>query len=172
MNCTSTACKYGRICVPSIGPTPAKLMTITEAPGYRELEEMQPLVGPAGRLYDNFLIKAGTSREDVFIANTCGCVDMSREDRRPLPEEIEACRSRLLDDIKRASPQAIVCMGAISIQLFYPGITVSKARGTIRNWNGIPVVCTYHPAYALPHRNPEIAPLIVEDIKTALSFVK
>jgi DNA polymerase len=151
-------------------------MTVTEAPGYRELEEMTPLVGPAGKLFNGFLLQAGIKREEVFLANTCGCVDLSREDRRPLPVEIESCKPRLLDDITVTNPQCIVAMGNIGIQLFFPGITVSKARGCLRNWThpitgqSYPVICTYHPAFALPHRSPHVAELIVEDIKTALSL--
>ena len=171
--CTPTVCTFGHQCVPSLGPTPAKLLTVTEAPGRMELFEGTPLVGPAGKLFNKFLAQAGIPRSEVFCANTAGCVDLDREDKRPLPAEIEACRPRLLDDIfERAKPQAILVMGAIAVQYFYPGLTVSKARGKIRNWNGIPVVATFHPAYALPHRSPEVGPLIVADIVTALSFTR
>ena len=175
MPCTATHCEYNRICVPSVGPVPARLATVTEAPGYRELENMKPLVGPAGRLYDSLLVRAGISRADVRIINTCGCVDMEREDRRPLPAEIEACRPRLLADLEQVS--SILAMGNISLLLFFPGMTVSKARGSTRAWRHpttgkvIPVTATYHPAYALPMRSPQVQPLIVEDIKTALSMI-
>jgi uracil-DNA glycosylase family 4 len=131
---------------------------------------MEPLVGPAGRLFNQFLVAAGTSREQASLCNTCGCVDLNREDRRPLPAEIEACRPRLLDDIERANPQVIVVMGNIANQLFFPGLSVSKSRGLFRNWNGRVAVSTFHPAYALPHRNPEVGQLIVSDIKAALAL--
>jgi uracil-DNA glycosylase len=173
VNCTETTCAYGRICVPSIGPLEAPLAFVPEAPGFRETEEMEPMVGPAGKLFNKFLSLVGLDRLAVRIANTCGCVDMQRDDRRPMPAEIISCRPRLLMDI--AKVRAIVSMGNISQQLFFPGMSVSKARGNIRSWkhpNGrtIPVVATYRPAYALPHRSPEVGTLIVEDIKTALSM--
>ncbi len=171
-SCTRTQCKWGRTCVPSL-IRPTKLMLVLEAPGYRELEEMTPLVGPAGKLNEKFFNAVGLSRKDVSIANTCGCVDMTREDRRPLPAEIEACRPRLLEDIARANPQVILSMGNISQQFFFPGgQSVGKIRGKIRNWNGRLVIPTYHPAAALPHRSPEVGDLIIADLITALSLIQ
>jgi uracil-DNA glycosylase len=169
--CLSNKCVFGRVCVPSYGPAPADLMFIAEAPGFREVEEGRPLVGPAGKLFNNLLAQAGTHRSHVFTANTAGCVDQEREDKRPLPSEIEACRPRLLYDIHVVQPKAIITMGNIANLLFFPNTTVSKVRGKVRNWNGTPVIATYHPAYALPHRNPDVQPLIVEDIKLAMTLI-
>ena len=159
--------------MPSVGPTPSDIMFILEAPGYRELEDGIPLIGPAGRLWERELMApVGLDRRNVFIANTCGCVDLSREDRRPLPAELDACRPRLLEDIETCNPQVILTMGNIAQQFFFPGTTVGKIRGRIRNWNGRLVIPTYHPAAALPHRSPEVKPLIVEDLRTAISLLK
>lgn len=169
--CLSTKCQFNRICVPSIGPVPADVMFVCEAPGYREVEELTPLVGPAGRIFNKLLGEVGLKRSDVFLSNAVGCVDLEREDRRPLPAEIEACRPRLLDDILTVDPKVIITMGNVSQSLFFPGSTVSKVRGHARNWNNRVVVGTFHPAYLLPHRSPQTTPLVIEDLKLALSFL-
>lgn len=170
MSCTSTSCIYNRVCVPSELRPGSLLLFVAEAPGFREIQELRPLIGPAGKIFENLLKLAGTTREDISIANTVGCVDLSREDRRPLPAELDACKNRLIADIKLVQPKAIVTMGNVSQTHFFPGTKVSKVRNHIRNWNGIPVVATFHPAYALPHRSPQVAPLIVDDIKMALNL--
>lgn len=170
-------CIFGRVYVPSWSAKwPARLVVVCEAPGYREVEQLTPLIGPAGNLFNRFLEAAGAERKDCFLANTVCCVDLKRDDRRPTPAEMEACQPRLLSEITMSGAPAIVAMGNISQQLFFPGNTVSKIQGGVRAWphpvtgKVYPVVSTYHPAYALHHRSPQVAPLIIEDLKTALSF--
>ena len=59
--------------VPGVGPAPAEVMCIGEAPGAREDEQGVPFVGPAGRFLDQLLGAAGLSRETVHIANVVKC---------------------------------------------------------------------------------------------------
>ena len=145
----------------------ASVMVILEAPGWQEVKSGRPAVGPAGKILNECLVAAGMQRVDVRVENTVGCVDMDREDRRPLPAGIQACRPRLMGDIEEIQPRVIVCCGGVAISTFFPGFTVSKVRGMVRAWKGVPVVATYHPAYALPFRSPQVKPLIIEDLKKA-----
>ena len=173
-------------------------MLIAEAPGIRELEAGIPLVGPAGKLSDQLLEQAGLQRSLLRLANRCGCVDLDREDRKPLPAEMDACWPRLLEDIAITRPQVIIAMGGVAIASFFPGLSISRARGKLRAWimpspreggaggsipphedllanplvlNSTPVIATYHPAYGLAHRSPEVRPLIVEDLLKARSMI-
>ena len=146
-------------------------MLILEAPGYRELEEGRPLIGPAGKIADSIFATVGIDRTQIRIANSCQCVDMARDDRRPTPAELDSCRPRLLDDITTTNPSLIIAMGNISQQLFFPGTKVGQIRGKFRNWQGRIVLPTYHPAAALPMRNPELKHVIADDIRTALTLI-
>lgn len=187
--CSSCACSYGRVFVPSEGPQPSVIMIVCEAPGIREIEQGRPLVGPAGQLFDTLLQQAGLSRSNIRLANRCGCVDLEREDRRPLPAEMDACLSRLVEDIMLTSPKIVVLMGGIAIATFMPGLSISRARGKLRRLSSLvasftetrepmsasytgPITClaTYHPAYALPHRSPEVRGLIIEDLRKARDY--
>src|SRR5688572_8896419 len=47
----------------------AEVMMIGEQPGDREDVEGRPFVGPAGRLLDKALERAGVERDDVYITN-------------------------------------------------------------------------------------------------------
>lgn len=170
MRCTQGVCSFGRISVGSTGPVPSEYLLIGEAPGVQEIQTGFPFVGPAGKLLDKALEEAGLRRSLCRVVNTVRCVDLSREDRRPLPAEIDACLSLLLYEIRITDPAVIICLGAVSQSVFLPKVRISSARGKVRAWThpqtGVvyPVVATYHPARALPNRNPEVFPMIVEDI--------
>ncbi len=51
------------------GPTAARAMLVGEQPGDREDIEGRPFVGPAGRLLDRGLERAGLPRRDVYLTN-------------------------------------------------------------------------------------------------------
>jgi uracil-DNA glycosylase family 4 len=55
--------------VPGEGPARAWLMLIGEQPGDQEDLAGRPFVGPAGRILDSALSRAGISRSDVFVTN-------------------------------------------------------------------------------------------------------
>ena len=47
--------------------------------------------------------------------------------------------------------------------------SLGKLRGRFHDYNGIPVLCTYHPAFLLPHRQPEKKKDVWEDMKLLLA---
>lgn len=171
VSCTSTSCCFGLPHVPSIIRQGADIATVTENPGVVELREGEPLRGPAGGVYNECLGAAGINRAEVSILNVVGCTDMNREVRNPLPAEIAACEPRLLMEIELADPKVILVMGATAMRYWFPNLgengkppKVGKVRGHIRAWEGRLVVATYHPAAALPNRNPELKELITADM--------
>ncbi len=76
--------------VPGAGPADARIMFVGEAPGQVEDQQGIPFVGPAGKVLDNLLKRAGLTREEVFITNIVKC--RPPENRDPRPDEVEACR--------------------------------------------------------------------------------
>jgi uracil-DNA glycosylase len=51
------------------GAAHARLMLVGEQPGDREDLEGHPFVGPAGRVLDDGLVRAGIARDEVYITN-------------------------------------------------------------------------------------------------------
>src|ERR1035438_1691402 len=57
-------------------PNPARdlnRLVIGEAPGEKESEKGQPLVGPAGQVFDSLLEEAGILRDGLTIINCLNC---------------------------------------------------------------------------------------------------
>src|SRR5260221_12033442 len=78
--------------VPGVGPCPADIMIVGEAPGFNEDRQGEPFVGAAGKLLDTLLARIGLSRADVFITNVLKCrPPMNRSEERRVGKE---CRSR------------------------------------------------------------------------------
>ena len=91
-------------------------MFVGEGPGFEEDRRGEPFVGKAGQLLDRILASIGLSRRTVYIANIVKCHPMrdpsrpeSRgNDRPPAPDEIEACRGYLDEQIRALRPRALV----------------------------------------------------------------
>ena len=136
----------------SDGNPSARLMVVGEAPGAQEDKTGRAFVGPAGKLLDLLLASVGLSRrETAYICNVLKCRPPGN--RNPLPDEIETCTPFLKAQIQLISPEAILAVGTFSGQ-FLTGnsLALGKLRGEVYNYEGVPVVVTYHPAALL--RNP------------------
>ncbi len=135
-----------------VGDEKADWLIVGEAPGADEDEKGEPFVGQAGKLLDNMLKSIGLKRgENVYIAN----VLKSRPpgNRNPEPEEVEACVPYLKRQIELIQPKLILASGRFAVQfLLGREASVASLRGRVHDYQGIPVIVTYHPAYLL--RNP------------------
>ena len=133
--------------VPGEGPADARIMFIGEAPGWHEDQQGRPFVGPAGQFLDKLLASIGLKREQVYITN----VIKSRPpgNREPFPTEISACRNWLNRQIELISPKIIVTLGRYSMDMFFPGKSISKIHGTAQKRDGVIYFAMYHPAAAL-----------------------
>ena len=165
MECTPGVCAFGRQCVQSVGNPSARIMLVGEAPGAYELKYGRPFVGRSGQLLDSILETVGLQRDDLWITNTCGCVEMSREDKRPLPAELDACRPRLLNEIRMVEPMLCMLLGNTALAHWFPGWRVGQVYNHCRAVDGIVYLPTYHPAAAL--RNPQLRPVITEAFSIA-----
>ncbi len=131
-----------------IGNQKAHWMIIGEAPGAEEDRRGEPFVGRAGKLLDEMLRAIGESRDSVFIANILKC--RPPENRDPKPAEAAACRSYLQRQIDLVQPKIILAVGKIAAQnLLGCDDPVGRMREKTHDFNGIPLVVTYHPAYLL-----------------------
>lgn len=138
-----------------VGDEKAKWLFIGEGPGRNEDQTGEPFVGPAGKLLDNMLRAIGVKRgENAYIANIVKCrpTDENGRDRPPTAEEAGACMPYLERQIALIQPTVLVALGktaALSLLGLDPDTPVSKLRGTVHSYAGLPLVVTYHPAYLL-----------------------
>ena len=154
--------------VPGEGSPSAELMFIGEGPGFHEDRQGRPFVGPAGHLLEGLLASIGTNREDVFIANMVKC--RPPDNRDPEPPEITACAKYLDRQIELINPKLIVTLGRFSLGRFFPGESVTRARGKLREKDGRRIFPVLHPAAAL--RRPELRKTLVEDFRAIASLLE
>ena len=122
----------------------------------------EPFVGRAGQLLTKIIAACRLAREEVYILNVLKCRPPGN--RNPLPEEALNCRPFLDRQLALIQPEFVCCLGAVAAQsLLNTTASIGKLRGTIHHYQGIQVVCTYHPAYLL--RNPAAKGNTWNDIK-------
>jgi DNA polymerase len=162
-------CKGRRNLVFGVGDPHARVVFVGEAPGREEDEKGEPFVGEAGRLLDRILFAMGLRREEVYICNVIKCRPPGNRD--PGPEEIEACEPYLKRQLAAIRPQLIVTLGRFAAQsLLRDGSPIGRLRGTWREYEGIPLMPTYHPAYLL--RNPVGKREAWEDMKQVMTRLR
>ncbi len=132
-----------------VGDRQADWLFVGEGPGAEEDEKGEPFVGQAGKLLDNMLAAIGLRRgENVYIANAVKC--RPPQNRTPEAEEIAACRPYLARQIELIQPRLIVALGRPAAQsLLQVEVKIAAARGRLHQYQSIPLIVTYHPAYLL-----------------------
>jgi uracil-DNA glycosylase family 4 len=153
-------CQGRRNTVFGVGDRQAQWMVIGEAPGENEDLQGEPFVGQAGKLLDNMLAAIGLNRgaagaqagqAGVYIANTLKCRPPGN--RNPEPIELQTCAPYLVRQVALVQPRIILAMGRFAVQsLLQTTEPIGRLRGRVHQYQGVPVVVTYHPAYLL--RNP------------------
>ncbi len=134
--------------VPGEGNPNAEILFIGEGPGFHEDAQGRPFVGPAGKLLDEMLARAGLKREDVFITNIVKHRPPGNRD--PMPDEIEACGEYLERQIAEIKPVLIATLGRHSMtQFFGPDARITRVHATLRPWREILAYACFHPAAAL-----------------------
>lgn len=134
------------------GSVHAKILFIGEAPGKKEDARGIPFIGAAGKFLGELLTSIHLGREDVYITNVVKY--RPPDNRDPSPEEIDACREWLMDEIRLINPEIIVTLGRHAMGHFLPDAKISEVHGKIfqKNIEGIGlknILPLYHPAAAL-----------------------
>ncbi len=146
------------------GDPAAQLVVVGEAPGQEEDRTGKPFVGPAGKLLDLLLLSAGFPRDSVYICNTLKC--RPPQNRNPLPEELAACAGFLKAQLAAIKPRVLLAVGKFAAQsLVGNEEAISRLRGRVFRYEGIPLVVSYHPAYLL--RSPQQTVTAWEDFQLA-----
>ena len=147
-----TACKLRAGCTQTVfgvGDEKADWLFVGEGPGADEDAQGEPFVGQAGKLLDNMLMAIKLKRgKDVYIGNIVKCRPPGN--RTPEADEIATCLPYLQRQIALIQPKVIVALGkTAATALLGKEATLASLRGSLHDYNGIPLVITYHPAYLL-----------------------
>ncbi|GAC1338689.1 MAG: hypothetical protein NVSMB23_06710 [Myxococcales bacterium] len=130
------------------GSDRARLVFVGEAPGEDEDLSGEPFVGKAGQLLTKMIEAMGLRRDDVYICNTVKC--RPPNNRNPEPDELGACEPFLKGQLAALRAEAIVTLGKFAAQaLLRDAAPISRMRGSWREYEGVPLMPTFHPAYLL-----------------------
>ena len=126
-----------------------EVMVIGEGPGADEDRQGRPCVGRAGQLLDKMLEAIQLSRKtNCYITNVVKC--RPPQNRDPAPEERSCCAAFLDAQIRLLRPKMILVMGRIAAQhLLQTSDGIGKLRGRFFDYQGIPLMPTYHPSALL-----------------------
>jgi uracil-DNA glycosylase family 4 len=148
------------------GDPKAAIVFVGEGPGYEEDQQGRPFVGAAGQLLTDIIVKGmKVRREDVYICNIVKC--RPPENRNPELDEVAACIGFVKKQIAAIKPKVIVTLGNVPTHnLLNTKQGITKMRGTWQEYEGIPVMPTFHPSYLL--RSPGEKKYVWEDIKKVM----
>jgi DNA polymerase len=142
--------------VPGEGPARARLMLVGEQPGDQEDLAGAPFVGPAGRVLDLGMERAGIPRAETFVTNAVKHFKHEMRGKRRLHKtpdagEVRACRWWLDAERALVRPKVVVALGATAaLGVFGKPTPVAKSRGrTFDLGDDAKGVVTYHPSFLL-----------------------
>lgn len=179
------------IAVPSHGPRDASIFLLAEAPGDRETERGQPLVGPSGWELRRMLKIIGVSLDDCYKTNVLSrqpednllghyCSDDPARQLRhlgPLTSNplgyMDLAHSgeleRLRDEISEVSPNIIIALGNTATWALGLGTGINALRGSVHTSTvrdrTFKVLPTYHPAAVL--RDWSLRTIAIADLQKA-----
>ena len=149
-----------------VGNPDADLMFIGEAPGRDEDLQGEPFVGRAGQLLTDIIKAMKMTRDQVYIANVIKC--RPPDNRNPEPDELDACRPYIRQQVEMIKPKVIVTLGKFGLNsLLEQAYPISAVRGSWLDYRGVKVMPTYHPAYLL--RTPSAKKDVWNDMKKVMA---
>jgi len=160
--------------VEGIGPDNARIMLIGEQPGDQEDLAGKPFVGPAGKLLDVAIGRAGLSRDALYLTNAVKHFKFMLRGKRRIhktaaQQEIDACGYWLDSELTRVKPTVVVTLGATALG------ALLREKASLRDYidrtfevDGMQVIATYHPSFALRQMDDEARERVLGAISSAL----
>jgi uracil-DNA glycosylase len=152
----------GRKLVFGVGTPEAEIFFCGEGPGADEEQQGEPFVGPAGQLLTKIIQAMGLSREKVYIGNVMKWrPEMPTEwgNREPTPEEVAFSLPFLRAQLEIVKPKVIVALGNTAVNGLLgldPDRKMKDIRGRWQEFEGVPLMFTYHPSYLLRNTAPSV----------------
>ncbi len=137
------------------GNPDAQIMFVGEAPGADEEKQGEPFVGVAGQLLTRVIKAMGLERSDVYITNICKFRPVTDDDRpqgtrnrQPTGVEMQTCIEYVIEEIAVIQPKVIIALGKTAAEgLLQRDVAITRLRGQWLEYQGIPLMPTFHPSY-------------------------
>jgi uracil-DNA glycosylase len=164
------------------GARHASLMLVGEQPGDKEDLQGHPFVGPAGRVLDEGLERAGIRTEDVYITNVVKHFRYKARGKRRIHQKpdrwhVTACLPWLETELALVKPEALVLLGATAAQaLLGSQIRIGRDRGRpVESDLAELVTLTAHPSSILrsqtDQERAEAMAAFVDDLSTVAQWL-
>jgi len=135
------------------GSVDARIFFVGEAPTLEEAEAGRPFVGASGELLRKILAAGLIGEELTYLAPVMGWrpePPTAHGKRPPNARELAFNLPYLRAQIEIVRPQVIVALGAQACEALHPGgPPITQARGKWLDYQGIPLLPTFHPNYLL-----------------------
>jgi uracil-DNA glycosylase len=132
------------------------MMLIGQAPGITELEVRRPFQGRAGKELFRWMSLIGIDetefRSRVYMTAITKCFPgrtaSATGDRRPSQTEIALCRPWLEAQLALVEPRAILLVGGLAIERYFPKMPLADVIGMKFEQDGVALVPLPHPSGA------------------------
>lgn len=159
------------------GNLDAEIFFCGEAPGADEEEQGEVFVGRAGQLLTKIIEAMGIKRSDVYIGNIMNWRPETPNhigNRPPTQEEMQFCLPYLKGQVEIVKPKVIVALGATAVSGLLGPDSQRRMRDCRGNWfefNGTPLMVTYHPSYLLRNATNAAKRIVWEDMLQVMKFL-
>lgn len=153
-----------------VGSLDARIFFCGEAPGADEEIQGEPFVGPAGQLLTKIIQAMGLKREDVYIGNIMNYrppMPTAIGNRPPELSEMGYCLPYLKAQLEIVQPEVIVALGNTAVEGLLGRDSkrkISRIRGQWFEFNGVPLIPTFHPSYLLRNQSNATKRKVWEDM--------
>lgn len=158
----------GRSLVAFDGAPDAPVLFLIHMPGPDDGREGRVLAGAEGELYAKIVAAMGLPRAKIQTASLLPYrpeIAGTYDHREPAPDEIAYFLPYLRALIAEVKPRAIVALGGgAQDALFGKSETISKSRGRWREYDGVPVMPTYHISYLIRNNTNKSKRVVWEDM--------
>ncbi len=162
--------KAGKKVVFGVGSVDSKIFFCGEAPGADEEMQGEPFVGKAGQLLTKIIQAMGLQRTDVYIGNIMNYrppMPTPVGNRAPELNEMAYCLPFLKAQLEVVQPEVIVALGNTAMDGLMghdPKRRITKIRGQWMEFDGVPLIPTFHPSYLLRNQSLATKRLVWEDM--------
>lgn len=170
--------KSGMKVVFGVGKLDADIFFCGEAPGADEEIQGEPFVGKAGQLLTKIIQAMGLKREDVYIGNIMNWrpeVPTPYGNRPPTQEEMDFCLPYLKAQVAIVKPKVIVALGATAVNGLL-GVDNNRRMGNVRGkwfeFQGVPLMITFHPSYLLRNNTMHAKRQVWEDMLKVMEHLQ
>lgn len=131
-----------------VGHPQARLVLIGDFPSLEDEAAAAPFSGEAEGLLVKMLKAIGLELAEVYRTTVVKCRPLGPE--APSPEQIQACLPLLSRQIAAIAPTVLCAMGPLAAQALLRSTTpLIRLRGKFHDYQGLPLMPTFHPAFLL-----------------------